>query len=490
MTFLQNLDKAASVAICTWLSNGGNGALGGAVVAGLAVPGGQVPALAAGLGVMALNYGCTFDPTTPIPPTTDTGFCHEAAGGTVDFDMWRPGQGIIWWTRMHKRIDSITAEQRPGYSGGPRWFVKGIDIQGKPFDYGGPPIQAGDYYKVTPRGAACSDFEPPSTPAPLPPVTYTGGDAECNINVEFVSWVVEEDGNVRPVMKMSPATQTLASGGVIGGCNFNPVIYSGPPGGGGEPPWFAPWAPGPDGPGGEPWWYPLMRGAAAGAVGAVVGELLDKLFPKKLPGVLYRLTSVCELNANGDPISQAVERSIPEMETFAGLDARLGALVDIAQGLKDFRQPICPTERFRPVGEMVSVNFQSSSDEVPAKDRVRKEFRYRDQNSHPESFHIDHWRSFSWLTGPVIVKSTGLSWGQPQVWAATADEGKRVIAHAAAAAGVDLTDPRHQWEVSTTASPRYGRQARVYPVVWDDSEELMISKRDGPSGLPGWKRDP
>jgi len=490
MGFVQNLDNAASAAICSWLNEGGNAVLGSAVLAGLAVPGGQVPSLAAGLGLMALNYGCTFDPTKAPPPTVDTGYCRESEGASIDFNHYRANGGIAWWTRGNIRIDQISIGSRPDETPpNDRFVVSGTDVDGS-FVRLGPVLRDGDYFEVTTSNGKCTDFSQPTVPAPQPTVTYVGGDAECSINVDFVSWLTEKDGTVRPVLKMSSATQTRASGGVIGGCSFDPVIYSGPPGGGGEPPWVAPWAPGPDGPDGEPWWYSLIRGAASGAVGAVVGDLLDKLFPKKLPGVLYRLTSVCETNANGDPISQAVERSIPEMETFAALDARLGAIVDIAQGLKDFKQPICPPEQVRFTGDLVSVNFQSSTDDVPAKDRLRKEFRYRDQDAHPESYHVDHWRGFSWEAGPVIVKSRGLAWGVPQVWAASADEGKRVIAHAAAAAGVDLDDPRHQWEVSTTANPRYGRQARVFPVICSETGELMISKRDGASGLPSWKRAP
>jgi len=490
MSFIQNLDNAASVAVCSYLSNGGNAALGTAVVAGLAVPGAQVPSLAAGLGLLALNYGCTFDPTKAPPPTVDTGYCKESAGALVSFNHYRENGSIAWFTRDLTRINSVSIGNAPDDQDNDRYVVSGTDMAGS-FTRYSVVWMPGDYFKVTTSNGKCTDFSQPTVPAPQPPVTYTGGDAECNINVEFVSWLVEEDGNVRPVLKMSSGVQLLASGGVIGGCNFEPVIYAAPPGGGGgEPPWFAPWAPGPDGPGGEPWWYSLLRGAAAGAVGAIVGELLDKLFPKKLPGVLYRLTSVCEVNANGDPISQAVERSIPEMETFAALDARLGAIVDIAQGLKDFKQPVCAPERFRQTGDLVSVNFQSKTADVPARDRVRKEFRYRDQTNTPESAHVAHWQDFSWSTGPVCVISKGLPWGVPQVWASSENEGKRVIGHAAAAAGVDLTDPKHEWVISSSSNPRYGRQAQVYPVVCAETNKLMISKRDGPSGLPSWKRDP
>ena len=47
----------------------------------------------------------------------------------------------------------------------------------------------------------------------------------------------------------------------------------------------------------------------------------------------------------------------------------------------------------------------------------------------------EHWRGFEWDAGPVCVINKGHQWGVPQVWAASAEEGKRVIRHAGALAG-------------------------------------------------------
>lgn len=495
MGWLENLEKGTHEAVCGWLANGGNAALGGAVAAGARVPGGQIPAIAGGLGILALNWNCQFDPTQPIDPTVDRGFCRESAGSTVNFEHYGSNGAIKWWTRKALRISDITKEPKDDNPDETVWRVRGVAPDGGVLDVTSPAIRVGDYYEVWTDNDACTDWQPPLIPAPQPPYLYQGDQYECNLNIEFEAWNVGADGNVRPIVKISSAGAARASGGIIGGCNFDPVIYApvGGGGGGDGPPWVAPWAPTPEPPGGPPWWYPLLGGAAAGAVSgavsAAVGALLDKLFPKKLPAVMYQLNSVCEVDSTGKPETKQVIRAIPELETFAALDARLGAIVDIAQGLKDFKQPICSDKRPKIAGELVSVNFQSAANEVPAKDRVRKEFRYRDQDGHPESFHINHWKDFSWETGDAIVTSKGLPWGIVQVWAATVAEGKRVIAHAASAAGVDLADPAHEWVVSSTTNPRYGRRARVYPVVWSDTGKLMVSKRDGPSGLPAWKRD-
>lgn len=113
---------------------------------------------------------------------------------------------------------------------------------------------------------------------------------------------------------------------------------------------------------------------------------------------------------------------------------------------------------------------------------VRKILSYRDDSGTSQAATVAHWRDFRWTTGPVIVSSVGI-WGTVQVWAASEGEGKRVIRHAGAIAGVDPDDPdQAEWIVTTSTDPRYGRSAVVgikvrRGVPW-------ISKRDGPSGAP------
>jgi hypothetical protein len=83
----------------------------------------------------------------------------------------------------------------------------------------------------------------------------------------------------------------------------------------------------------------------------------------------------------------------------------------------------------------------------------------------------------------VIVVSKNLSWGTPKVWAATAAEGKRVIEHAATIAGVDLNDPKHEWIVTGSADPRYGKSGRMR-VDTRGGEFVRVTSRPGPSGPP------
>ena len=113
---------------------------------------------------------------------------------------------------------------------------------------------------------------------------------------------------------------------------------------------------------------------------------------------------------------------------------------------------------------------------------LRKTLGYRDLNGHTLETHTDHWRDFEWQAGPVVVTHEGGRWGRLQVWAATAAEGKRVIRHAGAIAGVD-PDEEGEWFVHVAQSSRYGRTGtmRVKPL---GSGAVSVTMRSGSSGLP------
>jgi len=86
---------------------------------------------------------------------------------------------------------------------------------------------------------------------------------------------------------------------------------------------------------------------------------------------------------------------------------------------------------------------------------VYKRFRYRSESSNDLGRLVDHWSDFTWSAGPVCVQHSGSSVGTPQVWASSADEGKRVIRHAFGEAGVN-PDQTGKWTVGGSDNPRYG----------------------------------
>jgi len=113
---------------------------------------------------------------------------------------------------------------------------------------------------------------------------------------------------------------------------------------------------------------------------------------------------------------------------------------------------------------------------------IRKILKYRDLTGRPVEDHAEHWRGFQWTSGPVCVIHKDAAWGVPQVWAQSAAEGKRVIRHAGAIAGVD-PDAEGQWIVTGTLNPRYGRVGTMRAKLLKGGC-LAVTKREGPSGFP------
>jgi hypothetical protein len=113
---------------------------------------------------------------------------------------------------------------------------------------------------------------------------------------------------------------------------------------------------------------------------------------------------------------------------------------------------------------------------------LRKTFNYKDLNGHTLETHTDHWREFEWQAGPIVVTHQGARWGRLQVWAATAEEGKRVIRHAGEIAGVD-PDAEGEWFTHAAQNSRYGKLGtmRVKPL---GNGAISVTKRSGPDGLP------
>ena len=205
-------------------------------------------------------------------------------------------------------------------------------------------------------------------------------------------------------------------------------------------------------------------------------------------GGAYSMREPCDPDGDGQFVTIPVDFT-GGLTQFGALSNRIDALAELMQAHKDLRQPICST---KPVltGEWVTVNFQSDAASPGGERPLRKVLRYRDQTAAPLEDHLAHWESFAWDAGPVIVISKNLSWGTPQVWAASVAEGKRVLSHAAQVAGVDLTDPQHEWVVTGSNDPRYGRTGRMR-LDTRRGKFMRVTKRPGPSGLPsGFGPDP
>jgi hypothetical protein len=322
---------------------------------------------------------------------------------------------------------------------------------------------------------ACTDERTIDTPLDTYTFQYTDATTSCVYNYVLTDTWIDSDGFPRLAWAVDGDTggvlRNNCQGGRIAGYvwapqTINRYIYNVDFDGPGSGP--------PDGP---DWIFNPDWGA--------IGGLLMRLMEYNDPGDFYRLTSVCETNNLGEPVDRAVEVTIPAGFRNPGASSRVRfeAMVELMQGLKDFRQPTCLGSSA--TGQLVSVDFTSDQPSPGGTRPLRKLMRYRDQTNTPLPDHVAHWDTFTWEAGPVIVKHINGPWGQVQVWAQDADEGRRVIRHAGQIAGVD-PDVVGEWRITSSRDPRYGQTGTMRLArrsTWG-GQILQISKRDGPNGLP------
>lgn len=325
----------------------------------------------------------------------------------------------------------------------------------------------------------CIKSQPTGPITPPPPYVYTDPDDGCQINVSFQGWGVDGSGTYSPVWQMDPILPPArAGGGVIGGCNFNPVVVYQPPGPPTIPPIPVTPSPAP-GPGGRPWWVDAIREVIGGVISNIVASEIAKYLEPELPEFSKEIRAACEFDADGNYETFTV--NFPVQKYGDRMLSWQDAQVDFMQQLFLWKTPVCSASPMPITGEPVSINFISEQPSASTGNYLRKLFTYFDQSGRSLAQHVEHWRNFVWEAGPSIVSVNNTKLGKPQVWAASNAEGQRVINHAAAIAGVDMTDA--EWLFMTPRSSRYG-QTGVMRVHRSVDGLLGVTKRDGPSGFP------
>ena len=492
-SFQSILGDAAGGALCNVLTAyGASAPLLAAISLVEPTPAGEALAVGAGLAGLAATVGCNWDRDAP-GPIAGGGIegCMEAGPGAHLLVFADKGNGdpLVYYGTASKIIRTYTA---PTETLPPLYFIEYVnEAETATGIYQGSRVEDFPGFKWVTQvvNGTCAALPPPQPPPDPPTFKHTDPASGCEINVDFQGWAVGPAGDVGGVWLMSPAApQTRASGGIIGGCNFAPTIYydggGGGEGGGGGPVNFP--VPDPLPPDGdEPWWAPLLRSAAGGAAAALVNKALEELFQTSYPAGSYSITGVCERDADGNPMD--VTRS-STYTSAPGIDAvltRLDAIADLFQYHKELRQPICRHPRGS--GDLVTVNFVSDEPSPQGEKPLRKYLRYRDQTGSDLAVHGAHWRDFSWQAGPVVVGHKNGSWGEVQVWALNADEGKRVIRHAGSVAGVD-PDSEGDWVITSSSDPRYGQTGimRVERRIAGELRQqfLRVTKRSDPNGMP------
>ena len=325
----------------------------------------------------------------------------------------------------------------------------------------------------------CGGEEPLHDPVLMPPQVINQGD--CIYNVSHLGWALDDESDLLYSVHQveSGGTGTVrADGGRMGDCNFEPtLIIAGGDGTGGPGLPIPPVPPGGDD--GEPWWLPLARQAAATAAGNLIAEAIKQLFEGDVAGVTYQMPAPCDVDEEGNPLVWTGE--IPAQRYQPAVLDRLDALSNQMSQHLQWKTPICKEARPELKGNWVTIRFESNAKSPNGKCRLRKLFRYRSQSTRDLGQLTTYWREFTWTTGPYCVYHKGSSLGTPQVWAASANEGQRVIRHAFGEAGID-PDKTGEWGVSGSDNPRYGVSLPVR--VIDIEGGHWVTSREGPEGLP------
>ena len=220
-----------------------------------------------------------------------------------------------------------------------------------------------------------------------------------------------------------------------------------------------------------------------GGLGDILRLLLglNELLNSQKGGTTYELKSVCECPSD----EEDCEEETTSVSTGGGyyvdeILARIDAIPPLLQAHKDYKQPIC-NEKPCLEGDFRTISFISDERSPYGNSRLRKRFRYRSQSGTSLSGLVDHWKDFTWTAGDVCVQHSGHSWGTPQVWASSVDEGKRVISHAGREAGVN-PDQDGKWTVSGSNNPRFGVSGTMR--VNTKGGYYWITERLGSDGKP------
>ena len=176
-----------------------------------------------------------------------------------------------------------------------------------------------------------------------------------------------------------------------------------------------------------------------------------------LSEVRYSVSAGCTWNEEEQKYDTVYHADVNGTDNgILGLAWRLDAIAWLLEKVNLIPYGICGNDTKPELeGDWRTISFISDETSPEGKSRLRKRFRYRSTSSIDLNGLVDHWKDFTWKAGPVCVRHSGASWGDPQVWASTADEGKRVIRHAGREAGLD-PDQVGKWGVSGSRNPRYG----------------------------------
>ena len=414
---------------------------------------GSAAMLAVGIANWAAKENCDWDPDKEGPgedPLAATG-CMKADGPYITIFTCFSSQGCFAYHQGVIEIEYMRFVPYTTENGNPAWRFerKFRDSRGWQELVNTTNPASGVPTKLEGRiqqGMKCEKSFP-FTPIPPDPYEYTTEEG-CTLNVSFKSLVQGNDGNVGGLWQIEPAAETRAAGGVIRGCFFNPTMYY-DGGGSGEPPRVYP-IPIPEPPG-DDWWKDLLKAALGAAAGNLLAAAVKEALNPPLPKAEFLFVAPCDKDAEGKPLEVLYE--FPAQKYQSRVVSQQAVIMEILQQHLNWKTPICSCDEGK--GDYRTISFISDESSPDGDGRLRKRFRYRSQSGLELDAIVDYWKDFTFNAGPVCVQHRGSALGSPQVWAASANEGKRVIQHAAREAGIDPNQVG-EWSVGGSDNPRYG----------------------------------
>ena len=218
-----------------------------------------------------------------------------------------------------------------------------------------------------------------------------------------------------------------------------------------------------------------MAGSTSAALN-LIGQGLNNLLAPTLPAGSYSLQAPCDVDDEGQPLIQTW--TYPEQKANERMIAHQITMLEALQTHLNWKTPTCGHEKPELEGTWISTRWESDSNS-PASDRpLRKLFRYRSKSTRDDEQLREYWSAYQWEAGPWCVIHKGAWWGTPQIWAATPEEGQRVLRLAGVEAGID-PDQTGKWATSSSRSPRYGMSGTMKILLKDGFP--WVSAREGDS---------
>jgi len=500
MSNLELLDRAANAAACQSLFIASGSLVSTGVVSIVGAGVGFIPLTAGMAGLLAANYLCNDMPLGDGNKVPSADGCTkikdgvgqlQVAGTASDGEFYDAWDSNLW--PHNDKVTEITEAFYEPWAGEWRTILRymttegpqermqlGIDTEEK---------AAASKARIRPTTGTCdgTSSDPVDPPPDIyEPISYTDNITNCNYNVTFQGFAQPvPNGPAQFVYLVEGATQQRAGGGRMGGCNFPPTIYmpggNGGGGGGGGGVYLPVPDGGPPGPGpdGLPWWAaPLFEALGTVALEKIVDAILDALEPP-VPPAEFTLTAPCDKDDDGAPLQRTW--NFEAEKAGERVLSHQVAMFEVIQQHLNWKTPTCGNEKTPLEGTWISTRWESDGISPGGTKPLRKLFRYRSKSARTADELQIYWRDFVWEAGDVVVTHKGSWWGNPQVWAASEEEGKRVLRFAAGEAGID-PDQVGEWRVGSSRSPRYGMSGRMR--LEEHQGERWVTRRDGPSGLP------